>query len=748
MKTRLLVATLLALVPIALLDANPMARVDVGKLVAELKKNRDEAEPKLLAELGALRTREAALALVELYDTTFGSIYMRREVVKALGSFDGVADAEQVALQKLSDVATTGDEPELRDMALATLGNCNHLGKHFLKAIVESAAEDDVRERAMERVVRMADAGDREFFERVFNAPIVEKEAEKEKGKGKKDKDAQPVRKVHSVKSIRELAFEQIAQGLDLPRLYAQSREKERDNVTELWGLRRLALLEIERRKDKGLRDLAETIYGDQTERDSVRVEAIRILVEADGAKLAPRLLEDGRGNVDVMPEMLRRALGDHLATLRDDATDKKLVKLVGKGKLHEQRFVLRALRGYRDEKLLKTLAKEVLDATKKPPPKGNDAEYNATRDLVLQTLATLGGSGSKAIEPELETVVGACKDEAIVAGALDALTELRKGDAAWVKRLTELAASPQVEVRNAALLQLGKTGDRAHAKVLAAAVSNSDWSTRFAALDGLLALRAKEGIGPIVEQMQKESGLMLVRFADALWRLCGKPFRTSAPAWKAWWDKEGASFEPISLAEVARLEAEEEMRRLKQTTKSAQFFGIRIVSKRAIFILDVSGSMSETLRSEYTGKRGTPRIDVAKSELLKCIDALEPESLFNIVVFSSDVDTWLDGVAQSSGGDRAQAKQFVAALGAGGGTNLYDSLRTAFADPDVDTIFVLSDGEPSVGEITDPELIRERVAEWNQHRRIVIHTIGVGGTFQILEWLATDSGGSHRKFQ
>jgi hypothetical protein len=247
---------------------------------------------------------------------------------------------------------------------------------------------------------------------------------------------------------------------------------------------------------------------------------------------------------------------------------------------------------------------------------------------------------------------------------------------------------------------------------------------------------------------MQKESGLMLVRFADALWRLCGKPFRTSAPAWKAWWDKEGASFEPISLAEVARLEAEEEMRRLKQTTKSAQFFGIRIVSQRAIFILDVSGSMSEVLRSEYTGKQGTPRIDVAKAELLKCIDALEPESLFNIVVFSSDVDTWLDGVAQSSGGDRAQAKQFVAALGAGGGTNLYDSLRTAFADPDVDTIFVLSDGEPSVGEVTDPELIRERVAEWNQHRRIVIHTIGVGGTFQILEWLATDSGGSHRKFQ
>lgn len=748
MLSRLCALALLVLLPMAPSPARSTAPADLDTLVAELRKNRDEADPKLLADLGALRTRDAALALCELYDKTFGSIYMRREAVKALGAFDGTAESEQVALQKLTDVATSGDEPELRDMALATLGNCTHLGKHFLKTIVESPAEDDVRARAMERVVRVADAGDKDFFERVFRAPEAEKEAEKAKDKPKKDKQAQPERKVHSVKSIRELAFEQLAAGLELPKLYEISREKERDNVTELWGLRKLALLEIERRKDKGLRDLAETIYGDSTEREVVRVEAVRILVEADGAKLAPQLLEDGRGNVDVMPELLRRALADHLASLRDDATDKKLVKLVGKGKLHEQRFVLRALKGYRDEKLQKTLAKEVLDLIKKAPPKGNDPEYNSNRDLALQTLETLGGSGNTALGADLEVVVNTGKDPAIVAGALDALTVLRKGDSAWMATLEKLAVSPQVEIRNASLLQLGKTGDRKYAAVLAKAVSNSDWSTRYAALDGLLALRAKDGIGAIVEQMQSERGLMLVRFADVLWRLCGKPFRTSAPAWKAWWEKDGSAFEPISLAEVARLEAEEEMRRLKQTTKSAQFFGIRIVSQRAIFILDVSGSMSETLRSETAGKQGTPRIDVAKTELARCIDALEPESLFNILVFSSDVDAWLDGVAQSSGSDRAQAKEFIAALGAGGGTNLYDALRAAFTDPDVDTIFVLSDGEPSVGEITDPELVRERVATWNEHRRIVIHTIGVGGTFQILEWLATDSGGSHRKFQ
>lgn len=103
------------------------------------------------------------------------------------------------------------------------------------------------------------------------------------------------------------------------------------------------------------------------------------------------------------MPELLREALADHIAALRDDATDKKLVKMLGKGKLHEQRFVLRALKGYRDEEAMKSLAKEVLDGIKKGPPKGNDPEYNTQRDLVLATIAMLGASGDKAIEPGCE---------------------------------------------------------------------------------------------------------------------------------------------------------------------------------------------------------------------------------------------------------------------------------------------------------------------------------------------------------
>ena len=139
----------------------------------------------------------------------------------------------------------------------------------------------------------------------------------------------------------------------------------------------------------------------------------------------------------------------------------------------------------------------------------------------------------------------------------------------------------------------------------------------------------------------------------------------------------------------------------------------------------------------------------MAKRELTKCIDGLDLKALFNIITFSNGVEGWLqEGITGSDDKSRDDARDYVSRLGAGGATNLYDSLRMAFDDPDVDTIFVLSDGEPNVGEETDITVIRDHVAAWNEHRKVEINTIGIGGSFDVLEWLAEDSGGTHVRFR
>lgn len=724
----LLLACLLA--PAARPISRPISRVpdasspqDAAALIAEIKQARDDADPEKLRALAALKTRDAMNGLVELYGM-MASIYMRLEILRTLSTFDGVADAEQPALQKLMDVATSAKEPELRDAAVAELGRSPHLGKHFLQLIVDSAAEDAVRENAMRAHVAMAAESDQPWYQKQFEYGIPSK-ADKKKKPGK---DEEPELAVHPLPRVRELALQQIAPKLDAKVLVATAKDMEKDpSDLRKDGLRRIALKELARRKVRDAATVAADVYKNVSEKSTNRIVAAEILFAEQGSKIAAQFIDDADKPTTQLD--LALAMADMLATLSDAGVDGKIVKLIGKGKGQGQLFALRATKNVKDEKLDKAIAK--LLASEDPPVARAAAE-------------TLGLRGAKAMVPEIEAAIAKSKDPLFLSAAVDAVGVILGADPAWKEKLAGFLASDKLEVRVAALEQLAKQKD---VPKLLEALDAQDWSMRLAALKGLESVRTPEIVGTIVGRMQKEEGRMLVEFGQVLWRLTGQPFYTQALAWKGWWEKNGKGFQPITPEELAKREADEAARRLKQISR-ASFFGIRIKSHRVIFILDVSGSMNELTRGQYVGKLGEPRITVAKRELTKCIDALEQDSLFNIINFSTGVERWLsEGIADTKGSNREDAKSYVDKLGANGATNLHDALKLAFQDKDVDTIFVLSDGEPTAGEVVDPGAIRETVASWNEHRRITINTIAVGGTFDILRWLAEDTGGTHVEF-
>ncbi len=365
-----------------------------------------------------------------------------------------------------------------------------------------------------------------------------------------------------------------------------------------------------------------------------------------------------------------------------------------------------------------------------------------------VETARLVGKRGNLEARKLLQKLIDKSKDSVVIGEGIDAMSQLLGNDPEWDAQLLEYAKSDDPEIRNAAILQIGKDGREVHFDVLEAALQSPTWSTRFAALRGMAEMRDKRTVPLIIARMQEEQGRMLVEFADVLFSLTGKPYRKATRSWEAWWESEGANFEVISAAELKKATKAEELRRLKKVT-NVKFFGIRIISHRVAFIIDVSGSMLEPMRTKYEGGKGQTRIDVAKAELTKCIDGLDREALFNIITFSSGVETWLeDGVTGAGEQSRDEALSYIDRLGAGGATNLYDSMRMAFEDPDVDTIFVLSDGEPTAGDETDIGTIRAHVQAWNEHRGIEINTIGIGGDFQVLEWMAEDSGGTHVKLR
>jgi Mg-chelatase subunit ChlD len=105
----------------------------------------------------------------------------------------------------------------------------------------------------------------------------------------------------------------------------------------------------------------------------------------------------------------------------------------------------------------------------------------------------------------------------------------------------------------------------------------------------------------------------------------------------------------------------------------------------------------------------------------------------------------------------RPQVAAYLKNLEAVGATNLYSALEVALdlagagADekwevPEIDTIFVLSDGRPSVGLSTDPDEILALVKERNEAAGITIHTIGLSGAQDayLLRSLAEQNGGTY----
>jgi hypothetical protein len=63
----------------------------------------------------------------------------------------------------------------------------------------------------------------------------------------------------------------------------------------------------------------------------------------------------------------------------------------------------------------------------------------------------------------------------------------------------------------------------------------------------------------------------------------------------------------------------------------------------------------------------------------------------------------------------------------------------------EADTVFFLSDGSPTFGDIVEPQPLLAHVAELNRKARLVIHTIGFGsGNRVIMRRIAEITGGQY----
>ncbi|MBK8976797.1 MAG: HEAT repeat domain-containing protein [Planctomycetes bacterium] len=403
-------------------------------------------------------------------------------------------------------------------------------------------------------------------------------------------------------------------------------------------------------------------------------------------------------------------------------------------------------------------------------------------KDALAQArmIQVLGRAGIReAIAPMLEIAGGKKVGEEVkiaIARALSALGAVEEAPGVVGPMLADRSGL----VRMAAAQAIGELRLKALGPQLVPLLDDSAWQVQSAAITAVSRVREASAVAPLISLMEK-GGRLEEECAEALFQITAMDFGTDAAAWRKTWDQ-------LQSIEGWRIPTDEELAKRAASREkydaiygnrkegTPTFGGIPTTSRRILFIVDVSGSMADLVveRERFdSGYESYEKLEIVKTELERTIDSLPDGTLFNIVAFASDLDTWKSNPTRANVVNRASAREWVRKLKPIGGpdmagasadalaqgkTNTFKALMYPFGiDPDArrpstgtaplenpfDTVYFLSDGRPSIGVHTDVQVILEEVTRTNESYRMVFHTIAIG-QFQkdFLRALAELNGG------
>jgi len=393
----------------------------------------------------------------------------------------------------------------------------------------------------------------------------------------------------------------------------------------------------------------------------------------------------------------------------------------------------------------------------------------------------------------DVQAAVGVCltdKSWEVRRRALQAL--LVANDATLAPLIAPLCADAEPAVRCEALEGLARFKSPLVVEPALAGLADPTWQVRASSILALTRVRNVAAVEPLVQRLALEEGRLSTDIGEALANLTGKEFGPDAAKWKQWWLENKAGFKLPTDEAIAYLRTKREThtgpgRSKFEKSGVAEFTGIQTKSRSILFVIDQSGSMEalvvERERFEGGNYPDYTRMTIVKEELKRTIDHLEPYVNFNIVAFATAVKSWKGKLVPANVLNKSAAKEFVDGIGAIGGaskedlaqaglvgaanldmgkTNTYGAMMAALNVPigpgaksastgaqdktyktEVDTVFFLSDGRPTVGEYVDPDDILREVKTANELRKIVIHTIAIG-EFQkdFMRRMAEQNGG------
>lgn|GEM_PF-6644010 len=732
---------------------------DVDELVGELRHLGDRVSVDTLAKLAKIGTPEALTGFeLALDGDLLERPIARARAIRALSGFMRSRDLSGKVREWLANLAANADNSLEGIAAVETLAESGGIAREWLAKIALSPAVGAVRVRALELHAEEFEKRDDFNFYRQLYIDYAKSRADIDPNSG----GARPAYETDEslgepLAGLAALAFEHLA-----PEFEDNMLQRALDSTSR--RVRTAAMIELAARGDSSMLKRARSTFLNSSYPPEERAECAVVYGTAEGwedvfasvQRAATTTIMTDRGPQPLPPGELADnkayldTLGDLLAKRGSASFAAAAVKHGTELPTPSARaFCARAI-GRAPSKDAEKFLRELLE----------DPDL-FVRVEALRTLTLRGTEGARKLIDRYRKKAETETERAIL---VELTSEMFGGDPEWVDELVKLCGDEPSQLKNAALVSLAKVGGDYEKLFDAALETDAPWGTQRAAVEALLYTRTKEATGFLVASLERLDGRIERTVMEALTKLSGERFRNPS-VWPRWWKDNQSSFEPLTEKEFEDLMAKreaaaDEAAEGEGKTVVGSFFGVDLDSERLTFLIDSSGSMEAPMsprsgdgRGPTTGgggdnrraPRGGTRLEVAKNELLYFLDDLPPSALVNVGRFSDDAQSWSDTLERvDKDKTKRSIRAFVEKLAASGGTNIYAAMQLAFQDPDVDTIMLLSDGAPSVGEILDTGTIAEHVSVWNAHRGVTIHVVCIGLDQPDLRRMAEESGGSY----
>jgi len=316
-----------------------------------------------------------------------------------------------------------------------------------------------------------------------------------------------------------------------------------------------------------------------------------------------------------------------------------------------------------------------------------------------------------KAITVALEKAIQPLgKGGEVSASALLALAAIEPSRSAdWIAR----ADAKQSAAHLCAVIGLvGPEPSDAARKLLLLGSLHADRAVRAATVAALGAHPSAERLVVLVDMYAAEKNARLYWTIDEhLERISGLAGSGRPEFWKGWVAKLGPEWKPVT-GDPTKVYAS------AGDTQAPKLGGMPILSGAIAILVDLSGSTWEKRPDGTTVK---DRLD---KELETALRALPPTARFNVIPYTSVPIPWEKKLQPATPANVGKALKSFTNCTATGKGNFWDAATLALADPEVDTILVLTDGAPTGGRRWHIDLMTQRFLEQNRFRRVVLDAV------------------------